>query len=555
MTTNDLLRTVTATIGLLGMLILGSHAARADLVTYFDFDSDVTAGGTVVGALATPFDGTLVRTASVHDGYLDLRGNSTASNDTGDYMVLPDIRSGHFAGSEATLSMWIKKEVASQSGLRGGLVALGTGLASHYGWSGDLSYYSMFQTGRHSGNLRPQAEVDRTEWHHFAVTTEPGSGNYKIYQNGVEVPASGASPGTFIVNPIPWIGRSNEDAGSGNDYFHYGLLDEVAIFDHALSGTEVAGLADSSLTVRQVAGTTINPGGEGVIGTESIAIRTGNLAPDGTATQSSDYSATKWGAEVAIDGLKHPTDGDFAHTKANQSEQWWQVDLGVTCEVDEVNIFNRAAGFANNLLGTSAGGGFRASILDSTGAVVGYRDYDHTDSFTYPFVIDQFDVGGTLEDVVIGQTVRLEKLLPLETGNSGYYATWNLSEVEVDAVYPAHFTLGQYDTLAIELDAGAGTGDLLDVGGTLTLDGWLEVSLIGGTPEHGDTFDILDWGTLVGTFDEIHLPTLPARMHWITSNLYVDGTITAFIPEPATWLLALLGLAGFGLTTARRRRP
>ena len=522
--------------------------AHADLVSYYDFDTDVAAGGTVAGALGTPYSGTLVNDAVVSGGVLNLLGNNDAVTGSGDYMALPDIRAGSFAGKEATLSLWLKRVEPSQSGSRCGLVALGTGLASHYGWGVDQGYFSMFQTGRPSVALR--SEVDRTTWHHLAITTEPGTGTYKIYQAGVEAPGSGASPGTFVINPSPWIGRSNRDAGTGSDYFFYGEMDEVAIFDHALTAAEVAGLADRSLTVRDVAGNTIRPGGAGAIGTETRDYTVSNIALAGTANQSSRYSATIWGPEVAIDGLKHPATGDFSHTANGQPEQWWEVNLGAPCEVDEVRIYNRSASFVENLLGTSAGGGFRASILDENGAVVGYSDHDWTDTFAYPFVIDQFLVGGTPEDVVVGQTVRLEKLLPLETGNSGWHATWNLSEVEVDGTCPS-LSMGEYDSLETELDGNAGTSDLVDVSGTLTLAGWLKVSMIGGALVTGDSFDILNWGELLGTFDEVFLPDLRGSMEWDTSMLYVDGTITV-VPEPATCVLLAIG--SLGVLRRRRRK-
>ena len=41
----------------------------------------------------------------------------------------------------------------------------------------------------------------------------------------------------------------------------------------------------------------------------------------------------------------------------------------------------------------------------------------------------------------------------------------------------------------------------------MSLAGTLKVSLIGGfSPTLGDSFDILDWGTLSGTFSTLQLP-------------------------------------------------
>jgi autotransporter-associated beta strand protein len=99
-------------------------------------------------------------------------------------------------------------------------------------------------------------------------------------------------------------------------------------------------------------------------------------------------------------------------------------------------------------------------------------------------------------------------------------------------------------TLSIEL-AGTTPGtqyDQLHVSGALTLGGQLNVSLTGGfSPSAGNTFDILDFGTLVGTFSTIALPGLTPGLTWDTSQLYINGTLSvAAVPEPKGIALLLL---------------
>ncbi|MCD4824765.1 MAG: autotransporter-associated beta strand repeat-containing protein [Phycisphaerae bacterium] len=96
--------------------------------------------------------------------------------------------------------------------------------------------------------------------------------------------------------------------------------------------------------------------------------------------------------------------------------------------------------------------------------------------------------------------------------------------------------------------------DALVITGTADLAGTLDVVLYGGfDPAEGDTFDILDWGTLAtgSQFDTINLPGLSGGLVWNTSNLYNTGEITV-TPEPAT--MTLLGLGGLVLLLRRRRR-
>jgi hypothetical protein len=83
--------------------------------------------------------------------------------------------------------------------------------------------------------------------------------------------------------------------------------------------------------------------------------------------------------------------------------------------------------------------------------------------------------------------------------------------------------LGSSNTLAIEL-GGLTPGaqyDQVQVAEQLALGGTLQVSLINSlTPTAGNSFDILDWGSLTGTFSSFVLPTLGAGLAWNTSQLY-----------------------------------
>jgi T5SS/PEP-CTERM-associated repeat protein len=86
-------------------------------------------------------------------------------------------------------------------------------------------------------------------------------------------------------------------------------------------------------------------------------------------------------------------------------------------------------------------------------------------------------------------------------------------------------------TLEIEL-GGTTPGtehDQINHSGTATLGGILDLSLINGfIPGAGDSFDILDWGSITGNFSALNLPTLGGGLDWDTSNLLIDGTLSVF---------------------------
>ena len=112
-------------------------------------------------------------------------------------------------------------------------------------------------------------------------------------------------------------------------------------------------------------------------------------------------------------------------------------------------------------------------------------------------------------------------------------------------------------SLSIEIaGTSQGTGyDQLRVTGALTLAGTLNVLLTGGfSPVAGNTFEILDFGTLTGTFSTISLPTLAPGLVWDTSQLYTDGSLAvAAVPEPQTLAICLVALT-LALGTPFQRR-
>src|SRR5262249_18619808 len=68
--------------------------------------------------------------------------------------------------------------------------------------------------------------------------------------------------------------------------------------------------------------------------------------------------------------------------------------------------------------------------------------------------------------------------------------------------------------------------DQLHVGGNLSLDGTLAVSLINGfSPTAGNTFDILDWGSLTGSFSALQFVALAGGYTWDSSQLYTSGVL------------------------------
>lgn len=91
---------------------------------------------------------------------------------------------------------------------------------------------------------------------------------------------------------------------------------------------------------------------------------------------------------------------------------------------------------------------------------------------------------------------------------------------------------GSGATLSIELggEAPGSFYDQVHVTGALALGGALAVNLVDAgaglfEPAAGDSFDILDWGSLSGSFASIQLPTLASFLQWDSSQLYTTGVL------------------------------
>jgi autotransporter-associated beta strand protein len=118
---------------------------------------------------------------------------------------------------------------------------------------------------------------------------------------------------------------------------------------------------------------------------------------------------------------------------------------------------------------------------------------------------------------------------------------------------PAVLSVGSYTQTpgaALNIDlAGTASGsghDRLAVGGEAALDGTLNVSVDGFTPQNGDTFVVLTAAALSGAFAATNLPPLDPGLLWAVTYA-ADSVVLAVVPEAASpyddWA-ALYGLAG-----------
>lgn len=116
------------------------------------------------------------------------------------------------------------------------------------------------------------------------------------------------------------------------------------------------------------------------------------------------------------------------------------------------------------------------------------------------------------------------------TGAAVFSAGYSPGNSPAVVNFAGKMTLTPTASLNIEL-GGTTAGsqfDAIHVTNLLTLGGALNVSLINSgsyVPSTGESFHILYWGSLAGTFSTMSLAPLPGGLTWDTSSLYTAGTL------------------------------
>jgi hypothetical protein len=217
---------------LLGVL---SVQTEAGLLAHWRFDE---ASGLTAFDSADSYDGTLRNGAVFSPGTGIARGAITldqaieANVEVGDYFS--------FSSGAFSVHAWVKINPALSFSQMFVLSKHNQGSANGY-------YLSIFGNGfvyfvpDGAGSATSRSRVNDGEWHQI-VNTFRNNGTVNVYIDGVlEEQNSGA--GSITPNSAPFLigSLSNRSAGVG----FTGLIDEVQVYDHALSAGEVRALYES----------------------------------------------------------------------------------------------------------------------------------------------------------------------------------------------------------------------------------------------------------------------------------------------------------------------
>ena len=162
---------------------------------------------------------------------------------TNDYVSIPN---NPFSNNNTfTIQVWLKPEAVGDNAYHGfvGIQTSGRKPSLWVSAGGDLHYDSYKGSQRFYGTISDGSNkfFTASEWVHVGWTND-GS-NYKFYKNGNLV-ATETAPDTF--NALDNIGYQ---IGKVDNYFK-GQIDEVAIWDVALSAADVTALYNSGIGLK-----------------------------------------------------------------------------------------------------------------------------------------------------------------------------------------------------------------------------------------------------------------------------------------------------------------
>jgi len=132
-------------------------------------------------------------------------------------------------GSSASFTTWLRLRDATPSvSTSTGLIKTSGGNNTHYPWVDGVFYSNIFRSSRVDG-ITLSTSVDRTQWHLLSVTTN--AERYVVRQNLIVVADVAAQAVAFD--------RTLFTIGADQAYYLKGQLDDIRIYNRALTPTEI----------------------------------------------------------------------------------------------------------------------------------------------------------------------------------------------------------------------------------------------------------------------------------------------------------------------------
>jgi hypothetical protein len=192
----------------------------------------------------------------------DRLGNPNAAynlNGAGDYLTAPASSSLNIA-SDLTIALWIKPRLTGNNNYLT-IVSYSDDTTDQYAFDftpGNILQYTYYNSFYHDTHDSSNTAWPSNAWQHACMVVTPETQTVTFYRNGSQISAvaQSFSPGipTAII-PTLYIGLN-----PGENYYLPAAIDNVRIFNRALSASEVLGLYNAELPLTlsaQLAGTNV----------------------------------------------------------------------------------------------------------------------------------------------------------------------------------------------------------------------------------------------------------------------------------------------------------
>jgi fibronectin-binding autotransporter adhesin len=456
---------------------------------HFSFDN--VSGSSVIndGAGGAALNGTLVGNVSIVSGgrfgkALQIGAGAVNAN----YVAVNNAVAPLNGGGTWTVAMWIKTTVTGSAFLYQGDGSWTSGNTTLYLNSGGTSAGTKAGGVRYAGGWEEgSTALSDGNWHFVALVDNAGTKSLYVDGHAGALAANQWGTATGTGGQI-WLGGS-ADTGDGVTTATNGLIDEVYIYNRALSLAEVQSLTNNNTILNR------------------------QILPSATAV------TLNTNAMLDLGGLNQ-TIGSL--TGGNGST----VLLAATTNADTLTVGNSSSTIFGGVL---SGNGSLTKTGTGTLTLAGANNYSGTTTVSNGTLLVNGSLGtgsmtvagGALAGTgVIGGPVTIlsdGSLLPGASGNS--IGTLTIGN-----------SLNLSGVTFIKLNAAAAANDSIAGLTVVNYGGALTVTNLAGTLAVGNSFQIFSAATYNGTFATLNLPALGTNLVWNTGTLSTGALTVALGP-------------------------
>ena len=352
------------------------------------------------------------------------------SFDGNDDISVPDANSLDLS-TAGTVSFWYKQSSSGQNMAVGKWLNTGNQqsyLLQHF--TDNKIYWNLSPNGSTDTYLVSDNTYTDTNWHHVVGTYDASGSVMALYLDGTAIANTRSCVGGGCSTSIPsslYNSTTPITTTYNGSQYNNGTLDDVRIYNRALSATEISTLYTNS--VRRIANKSVNK--NGLVGYWSMEDATSTKATDfsgqgntGTLTnmESTDWVAGKIGTGLSFDGTNEYVNlgtnvGNFANTEPFSVSVWVYARTldsnvrGVVARMQGTSPYNGWSMATRN-------GGFIRFGPSTNDANYSYVDTPTLQTGRWYHIVGTYDGGGTGGNSRIWVN-GVESALPLKGGSLG----------------------------------------------------------------------------------------------------------------------------------------